>query len=67
MHPELYLVIYRQQERELEAALRRRLLQTCCAALAATRRSPVSTAIARVAGVLRLRRATPQGIACCAA
>lgn len=39
MNPELYLVLHRQQERELETTLRRRLLQTCCAALGAVRRS----------------------------
>ena len=39
MHPDLALVLYHQQERELEATLRRGLLRTCCAALGAVRRS----------------------------
>ena len=39
MQPEMYLVIYRQQERELEQRLFRQLQQTCCRALATARRS----------------------------
>lgn len=47
MHPELYQVIYRQQERELEVLLRRRL--------AAAERAGTTPVSSRRGGRLRLR------------
>ena len=66
MHPELYLVLYRQQERELEATLRRRLLQTCCAALATMRRPRWSSLVERVSAFVGAGPAARRAGACCA-
>ena len=66
MHPEMALLVYRQQERELEETLRRRLRQTCCAALGAARRSAWSSLVERVTRAVRSRRAVPRATACCA-
>jgi hypothetical protein len=63
MHPELYLVLYRQQERELEASLRRRLLQTCCAALDSVR-SRRASLVGRLTALARPR--TAPALLCCA-
>ena len=56
MHPDLYLVAYRQQERELERHLLRRLQQTCCRALGTARRS-WSAALSERLSALRPARA----------
>jgi|GEM_PF-1975066 len=63
MQPEMYLVIYHQQERELEQRLFRQMLQTCCAPIAAARRSAWAALTARLA-TFRLARQTA---VCCPA
>lgn len=63
MQPEMYLVIYRQQERELEQRLFRQLQQTCCRALATARRSWWKPLAERLGGARR----APSLPACCPA
>ena len=63
MQPEMYLVIYHQQERELEQRLFRRMLQDCCAPIAAARRSARAALAERFAS-FRLSRQTA---VCCPA
>jgi hypothetical protein len=63
MHPDLYLVIYQRQEREMERRLRWRLLQTCCAMLVAARRARWASFVERLTG----RRDIRWGPACCPA
>jgi hypothetical protein len=63
MQPEMYLVIYRQQERELEQRLFRQLQQTCCRAVAAARRSWWKPVVERLAAARR----APSLPACCPA
>lgn len=63
MQPEMYLVLYRQQERELEQRLFRQLQQTCCRALATARRSWWKPVTERL-GVFRRAQSAP---VCCTA
>lgn len=72
MDAESHLLLFRQQERELEERLRRRVLRTCCRAVATATRSWRDALARRLHAVgvpaPRTLRTTPEvAPACCAA
>jgi hypothetical protein len=70
MNPEMYLVLYHQQERELDERLERQALMTCCTSAPEARR-PVRASLSRHVGRFTARFASPraarQAAVCCPA
>ena len=66
MHPDLYLVVYRQQERELETALRRRRVVAERAVPTAAAPRPHRSMGATLGRLAHLARPVPSPV-CCAA